>query len=296
MIYNHTVDLPQPYNKIGDGPEGPEARTLADIIKPKVVNTILLSTYYSNPKYNSLASINYPTKIINVRTFGKKIIMDLESKQMIIFSLGMTGKFLYTASNHSRVQFSLANSSGYSKILIIDNDNIFPIYFDDIRMFGGIDVITNDHAGTYFSTMGPDLLQAALTEQITLDNWLAIFTKPKWANKQICQVLLEQSAVAGIGNYLKSEILYYAHINPKRLVSSIAKHEWEQIRVISHHIILLAYKAGGNTIENFITPEGTMGNYQCSVYNKKLDPAGNPVVWETTKDTRTTYWVPSLQF
>lgn len=36
----------------------------------------------------------------------------------------------------------------------------------------------------------------------------------KYPNKEICQLLIDQSFVCGIGNYLRSDILYLSKIYP----------------------------------------------------------------------------------
>ena len=170
------------------------------------------------------------------------------------------------------------------------------IYYDDYRYMGGIDIVAKDDK-KYFAKVGPDLLEAALTKEISLQQWLSIF-KPKRKQKTyraICTALLDQSTVSGIGNYLKSEILYQASISPDRSVDTISDEEWDKVRIAAHAIILKSYEHGGLTIESFISPDGKLGVYPAMVYGKETDPEGRVVEKITTRDQRGTYWVPEVQ-
>jgi formamidopyrimidine-DNA glycosylase len=214
---------------------------------------------------------------------------------MIIFSLGMTGRIQFTQGPHSNVWFDLSKSTNKGKINLLTPNG--SLYFDDTRRMGNVEVITHQEIPYYFSKLGPDLLALALDEKtwISLENWLTIFSLKRLQNKEICQILLDQDLVAGIGNYLKSEILYYAGVAPQRIVSTITKTEWDRIRICAHKIILLSYSYGGLTIESFISPDGSPGRYPKAVYGNKQDPSGNPVIRITTKDNRSTFWVPNIQ-
>lgn len=146
----------------------------------------------------------------------------------------------------------------------------FSLYFDDYRYMGGIDIIPLEGWPLYSRDLGPDLLQHALDEKtwIPLDKWLQIFTQKKWRNREISHVLLEQSTVAGIGNYIKCEVLYYAGVRPDRIVKSITTEEWDQIRTCAHKVVLLSYSCGGFTIKDFISPDWDTGNISGSCIRK----------------------------
>lgn len=274
-----TIDYPHPYNKIGDGPEGPEVRTMADKLRPVLVGRQIVEVY-KGPRAKFIGDHNIicPTPILWTRSHGKKMIVDIRG-HMIIFSLGMTGRIQYKEGDHSHVIFTL--------------DNGLKIYFDDYRYMGSVDVIPNNAIDYYFKDIGPDLLQLSLDTDtwIPLEMWLNIFKKRN--NRIIYKVLKDQSLVAGIGNYLVCEILYYAQISPLRKSSSLNDDEWDRIRICAHAIIRLSYAYNGLTIESFISPDGTRGMYPKVVYGEKTDPHGNPV--ERIKFDQTAHWVPAIQ-
>lgn len=279
MIRIFTIEYPHPYNKIGDGPEGPEVRTVADKLRPLISSTIIEA--YRGPRAKTVGfdNLKCPNSILGVRSHGKKLIIDIQG-HMIIFSLGMTGRLQYTAGNHSHVSFNLEHCQ---------------LYFDDYRYMGSVDIIPHSGIGFYFKDIGPDLLQLALDDKtwIPLDIWLYIFRKDRLKNIIIYKVLKDQSLVSGIGNYLVSEILYGARISPLRKVSSLSDDDWNRIRISAHEVIRLSYSYNGLTIESFISPDGTLGTYPRVVYGKQMDPLGNPV--EKLRIDQTAHWVPIMQ-
>lgn len=300
-VYNidQVTELRHPYNKAGDGPEAPEIRTSADKLRETILNKII-TNYALGPraKATGFEHIQCPVTIIGVRSYAKKLIIDLSSQHMIISSFGMTGHYQYTQGAHSRIRFDIAEAIPNGLIRIVKHS--FSLYFDDYRYFGNVKCIPNSEIPTYFSKLGPDLLQLALDEQtwIPLQQWVSIYTQKRLLKREVSDVLMDQDLVASIGNYLSVEILYYAGVNPHRLVETISLEEWDRIRINAHRVVVISYSYGGFTIESFISPDGSHGMYPAAVYgtvkNKPVDPLGNPIIRDKGKK-RTCHWVPAIQ-
>ena len=290
------VDIPHPYNNIGDGPEAPEAKTSADKLRLKILDKFISSISYDvRSKIIGQNNLICPSKIISVRSYGKKILIELDISVIIITSLGMTGKWQYVSGNHSHTKLEISDCDNRGIIKIFKP--YCTLFFDDVRYMGSIDIIPMANYAFYFKDLGPDLLELSLKEEtwISLDTWITIFTGKKHLKKTICEVIMQQELIAGIGNYLKSEILYYSGIHPQRIIETINRQEWDTIRKCAHQVIRLAYSYGGFTIESFLSPDGSLGMYPAAVYGKTYDPNGNLVTRLTTKDGRTSHVVLGLQ-
>ena len=113
----------------------------------------------------------------------------------------------------------------------------------------------------------------------------------------ITKFLMDQHNISGIGNYLKSEILYSAKVSPHRNVGSLSEKELKNIYDAAKKISKLSMEQKGMSKSDFRDIDGTKGDFQTmlKVYCLKKDPLGNEVVKEKTKDGRTTHWVPKLQ-
>ena len=117
--------------------------------------------------------------------------------------------------------------------------------------------------------------------------------KKQW---NITKGLMDQSLMSGIGNYLKSEILFASRISPHRNIEDITDKELKILYTQARKIIKESYVLGGLSVKDFLNIEGKEGeSYKLiKVYCKtKID--GKKIKKEKTKDGRTTHWVPELQ-
>ena len=61
--------------------------------------------------------------------------------------------------------------------------------------------------------------------EVKFDDVLAQVSDNKFARRQLSGLLLDQGFLAGVGNYLRSEILFCAGINPYRKTGSLTEDE-----------------------------------------------------------------------
>ena len=105
---------------------------------------------------------------------------------------------------------------------------------------------------------------------------------------------MNQKLFCGLGNYLKSEILYESKISPHRLLKDIGEKEklllFKKIKKISNKFYIegSSYKTSLNNIE-------LINNENFKVYKLKKDINNYNVIRETTKDKRTSFWVNEIQ-
>ena len=168
-----------------------------------------------------------------------------------------------------------------------------PLYFTDIRNFGTLKVVNSvRELNKKLKSLGPDVLSpSGMDASIFRKRFLS---KP---NKTITECLMNQSVISGVGNYLKAEILYASQISPHRLCKDITSKEYGTLFDACYWLPRLSYKMGGATLTTYRQPNGEEGLYsrRFAVYNQKQDPLGNEVIKESTKDKRTTHWVPAVQ-
>lgn len=287
------VSVAHPYNKVGDGPEGPEARSTADKLHANVTGMCITSAVFADDfKGEGFVNMRLPALIHNVHARGKKVIFELDNDYILVTSLGMTGRWCYDNPKHARLTLHCAKVQCLGVMRVLSSH--MKLYYDDTRGFGNVSAVPRVYTDLYFKDLGPDVLEHALTTPITATDWLNILCVKKNRNKKICDILTDQSMVAGIGWYLQTDILYYAGVHPLRTGASITNEEWERIRSIAHDVIKLSYAYGGLTIESFINPDGTLGSYPAAIYGKQCDALNN-VVQHQKIGTRTVHWVSEIQ-
>jgi len=264
-------------------PEGPEVTTITDGLRKDLKNKILKDILIvEGGKYDKKAPDNYqkfidnlPLKVLDIQNKGKLIYWTFEKGFYMYNHLNMTGIWAKSkAEKHTALEFIFNHRS---------------CFYIDQRRFGRIEFATDLDK---LKKIGPDILN---DKSFTFDLFEErMDLRPRWT---LSKILMDQSVVSGIGNYLKSEILYASHLNPHRQIENLSHEELETLYQESRRIITESYQNQGMSKRNYIDYEGKKGSFEfkLKVYGKKKDPKGNDIIREKTKDGRSTYWVPKLQ-
>tara|TARA_B100000700_G_C15023445_1_gene846933 strand:+ start:562 stop:1341 length:780 start_codon:yes stop_codon:yes gene_type:complete len=257
-------------------PEAPEVRVmskaLAALWSGQTLQKVeVLSGRYLKKDLTGLQLINQnlPLKIIGIGAHGKFSYAIIENEIFAWFTMGMSGNWSKTKTNHSRVKFTFNN---------------FETYFDDIRNFGTIKFVRGKHKMIEkLESLGHDII----AEDISSEEYiLRMNAKANWP---LAKVLMDQSIIAGIGNYIKADSLWLAKLSPKKLVKDCSEEELINLKNCVRRVMLQSLQANPNSISY------KSNSSKFLIYGKKEDPDGNPVIKETTADKRNTYWCPKVQ-
>lgn len=265
-------------------PEGPECRRYAMDLAERVSNRTLQTVELVSGRFQSKSPAgldtfigNLPAKVVGAGVHGKFIYWILDNELSIWSTLGMTGAWSSKQSKHTRVKFHL-------------NDGI--VFFNDQRNFGTLKFVRGKYQLIEkLKSLGPDMLATDVADELFIER---IRTKPDW---QITSALMDQTLVAGVGNYIKSDSLWLARVSPLRKVSEISDEELRNLNRSIKHVMRESFQSGGATIKTYKSFDGAEGKYarRFLVYNQDHDPDGNEVVKCETEDERSTYWVPKVQ-
>ncbi|KAM5578674.1 hypothetical protein ABKV19_008799 [Rosa sericea] len=105
--------------------------------------------------------------------------------------------------------------SKYSKVFVQLDDGL-EFSFTDKRRFARVRLLEDPTSVPPISELGPD----ALLEPMTVDELLASLSKKKISIKAL---LLDQSFISGIGNWVADEVLYQARIHPEQSSATLSK-------------------------------------------------------------------------
>ena len=110
--------------------------------------------------------------------------------------------------------------------------------------------------------MGIDALDKQLNEKY-------LHSKICKSSVPIKQILLNQRVIAGIGNIYANEILFDAKISPFIKGCLLNSDDMKQIIRSIRKILKKAIKSGGSTLKDYVSVDGTLGNFQnkFKVYN-----------------------------
>lgn len=288
-------------------PELPEVTRTAEELNKALEGKYFLDVWLSDrAKHTQVDTIPSMTKVIGVDSYGKRIIFNLYHSSIGHFRmcsfLGMEGHWGWDPEvSHLQLKITLGSvtnspsTSSGRKFKFVRKRESNPLCFDDTRYFGFNKVCyTDEEYNEVFKDIGFDLLKDR--DKITSEWWLAQIRNRRLSKtKQIATYLLEQHRFSGVGNYLKSEILYRAGIYPGRCLPDLTDEEVETLRIVTLKTVEESYLAGGLTISSFYTPDGEPGKFEKVVYHQDKDPNGYDVIREVFADKRTSFWVKEIQ-
>lgn len=305
-MVNITISVPQPYNKIGDGPEGPEVRTMTDYLDTRITGSVLTSVYTEWSKL--LGSDNWhrgmmllPAKVMEVTCKAKFIYWKLYSlSSETVFYLTctvlMSGKWLFRPGDYTKAMFILEQKLSTSVSTELNQQTLeyqslnIPLFFDSKRGLSKLIFKFNDaELSAKLKEYGPDLLQ----EDVSPEEYINRARSIRSNTMGVCKFLLNQRYFSGIGNYLKSEVLHRAGVHPRRTVKSLTDAELARLLKWSTQLIRESYTTGGVSISDYESPVGELGQFKLLVYQQQYV---NPGISYAEIDGRGTYWREDLQF
>lgn len=225
-------------------PEGPEIRIMSDFINHNTKGKKFINAFHvakgNKPDYFNEKELPLDNFEIQSDFSGKKLILNLKNEQMsipIYIFMGMSGsvKFIDTIE-WSNVKYTrLRFDSEDGKSLLIYGGYLGPKY----------------SISKNFTTSknGPDIVKEF---DSFVDNVKSSLSK-KFFEKPIYEVLLNQEYFAGVGNYLRSTIIYYADVNPFMCARDIIN---ENVNFLSmcKDILEESYRLNGGQLKDWENP------------------------------------------
>jgi formamidopyrimidine-DNA glycosylase len=279
-------------------PEGPEVeytRRSLTRFEGEIIESIKLTkTSQKYKKYKGKQKefskfANYTLK--SIERHGKFLVWIFNNEEVILNHLGMSGKWVISSKN-------TIPEIKHAKVIIYFKDSPTTAVFDDTRNFGQFRKFENYEEVLRYQSIRKLGLDG-LKEPFPLQEFQKVLNQNKNQNKAIGRVLLDQTVVAGIGNIYKSESLFLAKINPRRLVKTLQSDEIDRLGSAISEILQKAVKSMGSTIDTYKNPYGEEGSAQKwhKVYGKvgKSCSICGTSITRIVQDKRSTFFCKKCQ-
>jgi len=158
------------------------------------------------------------------------------------------------------------------------------IAFTDPRRLGRVWLGESPATDPRVTKLGPD----ALDDLPSHREFLELFGRRRIPVKA---VLLDQSTLAGLGNWLADEVLYQARIAPKRVAASLDASEVAALRRAILSVVRRAVKVGA---DHSRFPKSWLFEHRWGGTRGSTEIGGHAIVREEVGG-RTTAWVPAVQ-
>ena len=150
----------------------------------------------------------------------------------------------------------------------------------------------------YLSRLGPD----PLNQPVTVAQLLPVFATKRFHGRYLGGLLLDQGFVAGIGNYLRSEILFEAKISPWSRPRDLGRRGQHRLADAILTMVYRTYRLKGITntpdrAERLRSEGWTFGQRRHMVFNRDAAPChdcGTAIV-RTVVASRRLYYCPVCQ-
>lgn len=220
-------------------PESPEVRIMSEFINESSDNRIYDKLYYVEKGNNAIESNEIRNFQISSESFGKELKVSLSNNtKKLDFSvfMGMSGNWKLTPTKDWNltkfVRMRLDSLDGNSLLL-------YGGYMGPKYKLGGFTGVKR----------GPDSVK---NFEGFKNNVISNIDKKDF-NKPICEVLLNQKYFNGIGNYIRSTILYYMDKNPFQNSRDYIL-ENPHIFDMCKEVQIKSYKLNGGQIKDWENP------------------------------------------
>jgi formamidopyrimidine-DNA glycosylase len=273
-------------------PELPEVETIRSSLAPALTGRRLEHVEILDPRLTRpeppelVAAALEGERVADVRRRGKYLVVVFESGRHLLVHLRMTGNVLHPAPEGRR------DDPHVRAVVRLDDGS--DVLYRDIRRFGTWDLLEPGELEEYFAARR--LGAEPLSRGFTTAGLGRAFARRKAPVKA---ALLDQRAVAGVGNIYADEALWYARINPLASAGSL---DAEQIAALRNGIrtaLRRGIRRQGATLRDYRGADGRRGRMQeeFRVYGRQAEPCercGTPIA-KTRVAGRGTWYCPSCQ-
>ncbi|MBA2174743.1 endonuclease VIII [Halobacillus locisalis] len=270
-------------------PEGPEIRKAADFVEKAMVGRPVLDISFAFEHLQDYEDLLKGRYILRVDTKGKAMLIRFDNGYTIYSHNQLYGKW-YTrnAYNYPKTNRQLR--------LAIHNEKKSALLYSasDIEVMRDEEV--PDHP--FVSKVGPDLL----SEDVTAEQLVDRFHERRFERRKWTTLLLDQAFIGGIGNYLRSEILFVAGIHPELRPIDCTEEQLKKAAQASIDLMWQSYQHKGITndleLAERLKAEGVKRrDYRHWVFNREGQPCridGTEII-KFRAGSRRCYYCPTCQ-
>ncbi len=271
-------------------PEGPEIRIAADkiqrAIRPHPASEVFFAFEHLKPFESDLAGCH----VTKVETRGKAMLTHFDNGLSVYTHNQLYGKWMVRKAydfpeTNRQLRFAIHNAKKSALLYSAS----------DIQILSSQSEIENH---PFLSKLGPDVLSKGLKPEALQ----ALLRSKKHHRRRLSTLYLDQHFLAGIGNYLRSEILFVARLNPHLRPIDCTDDQLLALADASISVSYQSYKYKGVTNDldsaNWLKSKGSSyRDYRYWVFGRVDKPCyvcATPIVKEMASSRRL-YYCPTCQ-
>ena len=274
-------------------PELPEVETIVADLRPHLVGRTIVRaelpfpTIVRHPEPEVFVDSVAGMRINAVRRRGKFILMDLDNDLLLVVHLGMTGQLRLVDADapiekHTHAILTLdgdaSSPSGGARHLPRQRGSDLPSFpsrpsqqlrYRDPRRFGRLLLGTQESllASKKMPRLGPEPIDPAFAPD-------ELYRSLRKRHTSLKAVLLDQGAIAGVGNIYADESMHRARLRPDRMAAGLSRKSAQRLHESLRDSLLMAIRNRGSSVDTYRDAWGELGGQQekLLVYGRAGEP------------------------
>ncbi|AVY99817.1 endonuclease VIII [Lelliottia sp. F153] len=261
-------------------PEGPEIRRAADSLEAAIKGKPLTDAWFAFPQLKPYETQLIGQTVTHIETRGKALLTHF-SHNLTLYSHNQ----LYGVWRVINVG-EQPQTNRVLRVRLQTAEKAILLYSaSDIEMLTPEQLLTHP----FLQRVGPDVLDMRLTAETVKARLLS----PAFRNRQFSGLLLDQAFLAGLGNYLRVEILWEVGLAGQRKASQLNE---RQLDALSHALLeipRLSYNTRGVVDDK--KHHGAL--FRFKVFHREGKPCERcgGAIERTMLSSRPFYWCPACQ-
>lgn len=261
-------------------PEGPEIRRAADKLEAAVLKKALTEVWFAFPQLKPFEQTLVGQSVERIETRGKALLLHFSNGLTMYSHNQLYGVWRVVNAGET------TDTTRVLRVRLQTADKAILLYSaSDIEILNGDQLLKHP----FLLRVGPDVLDMTLTaEQVK-----ARLLSARFRRRQFSSLLLDQAFLAGLGNYLRVEILWAVGLLAHHKAQSLTP---EQLDKLSHALLDIprfSYNTRGTVDEN--KHHGAIFSFK--VFHRageKCERCG-AIIEKTMLSSRPFYWCPGCQ-
>jgi len=261
-------------------PEGPEIRRAADSLEAAIKGKPLTEVWFAFAQLKPYQSQLVGQTVTQMETRGKALLTHFSS-QLTLYShnqLYGVWRVVETGDEPQTTRVLRVKLQTAEKTILLYSAS-------DIEMLTPEQLTTHP----FLQRVGPDVLDFRLTAEDVKARLLS----PRFRNRQFSGLLLDQAFLAGLGNYLRVEILWEVGLAAQHKAAQLSEAQLDALAQALLAIPRLSYTTRGVVDDN--KHHGAL--FRFKVFHREGKPCERcgGTIERTNLSSRPFYWCPGCQ-
>ncbi|MGD1930318.1 MAG: endonuclease VIII [Leptolyngbyaceae cyanobacterium] len=215
-------------------PEGPEIRKAADKLEKAIAHQPTTEVFFAFEHLQPYQDQLTGQAVTQISTYGKALVTHFEGGLCVYSHNQLYGKWMV------RNAYNYPSTNRQLRFAIHTERKSALLYSaSDIEVLPAVAVLEHP----FIQRLGPDILDATVTPAEILE-WVQ---SKVFYRRRFTTLLLDQSFLCGVGNYLRSEILFVSRLHPTHRPTDYDRDQLARFADAALAVPQQSYRHGGIT-------------------------------------------------